>query len=217
MSYNQVNVNDQLTNIAQMVRRAPSITLQRAFVRAMRDFCGQTKWLKVPIQGSTVAGTRQYDLGSDPYVDIIGVRAIQGQQTISGKVQYWPLVTSDSTKWDPNMNPGMPVRFTYVSEAQIAVDPVPDKVYSITVSAIIQPKEAALLVPEAPLLQYSNEIEAGALAYLLDIPGQKWTNPMLAMKYGKIFQAGIANGKANVQRSFNEGSMRVRPRGFVTR
>ncbi len=215
MPYNTVNANDQVVNIAQIVQRAPTITLTRAFVRAYRDFCGQTRWLKVPIQGTTAEGTRQYDLGSDPYVDIIGVRGVQGQQTTSGRVQYWGLTPSDSSKWDPNMNPGAPMRFTYVSEAQIAVDPLPDKAYEITVSAIIQPKEAAIVIPEAPLLQYSNEIEAGALAYLLNIPGQKWSNPLLAAQYMKEFRSGVANAKANVQRSFNEGSMRVRPRGFV--
>ena len=212
---NMVDTFDQLVNIAQVCRKCPTITLRRAYVRALREWCQQTQWLRTAVSGSTVADTRQYSLGNDPYLDVIGILAMQGSQSQSQGIQYWPIVPSDSGQWDPNMNPGMPVRYQYVAEAQFAVDPLPDAVYGLLITLIVQPKEGATQIPAAPLLKYSNEIEAGALAYLLAVPGQPWSDPQGAVVQGKAFRSGISNGKAEAQRNFNVGSQRVRPRQFI--
>ncbi len=190
---NMVDTFDQLVNIAQVVRKCPTITLRRAYVRALREWCQQTQWLRINLAGSTTINTRQYALGNDPFLDIVGVYAMQGQQSQSQGIQYWPIVPSDSGQWDPNMVPGMPVRFQYVPEAQFALDPIPSQVYGLLLTLILQPKEGAQQIPESPLIKYSNEIEAGALAYLFDIPGQPWSNPMMGMKYARMFSAGIAS------------------------
>ena len=211
-----VNVFDQLANVAQIVRRAPNITLSRAYVRAYRDFCSQTMWLRINVPGATVAGVRQYNLGSDPLLEIIGVRAVQGSWTPAQTEQSWGLSAADPTQWDPNMRPGQPTRYAYIPHGQIAVDPVPKQVYQLLVSAVVQPKtETVAQIPSECLSKYSNEIEAGALAYLLTIPGQPWYNPQLAQVYKREFQSAVANAKSDVQRNFQMGSQRVRPRGFV--
>ena len=212
---NMVDTFDQLVNVAQVCRKCPTITLRRAYVRALREWCQQTQWLRTAVSGSTTADARQYSLGNDPYLDVIGVFAMQGSQSQSQGIQYWPIVPSDSGQWDPNMQPGMPVRFQYLPEAQFAVDPLPDAVYGLLITLIVQPKEGATQIPEAPLLKYSNEIEAGALSYLLAVPGQPWSNPGEAVAQGKAFRAGISNGKAEAQRNYNVGSQRVRPRQFL--
>ena len=213
---NTVNVVDQLANIAQIVRRCPSITLARAYVSAYRSFCSQTQWLTVNVPGATVAGTAQYDLGTDPFVEIVAVKAVQVSETIGGVEQKWGAAASDSSGWDANMPAGGPRRYTYVTQGQIVLNPTPDKVYGLLVSAIVQPKtETVQQIPSAPLAKYSNEIEAGALAYLLTIPGQPWSNPAMAAGYDRVFRAGVANAKADVQRQHNTGSQRVRPRAFV--
>ncbi len=212
---NMVDTFDQLVNIAQIVRKCPTITLRRAYVRALREWCQQTQWLRTNIAGATTVNTRQYALGNDPDFDICGIFAMQGQQSQSQGIQYWSIIPSDSGQWDPNMVPGMPVRFQYVAEAQFAVDPLPAQVYGLLMTLILEPKEGAQKIPASPLIKYSNEVEAGALAYLFDIPGQPWTNPMQAMKYARIFSAGISNGKAEAQRNYNVGSQRARPRQFI--
>jgi len=212
---NTVNANDQLVNIAQICRKAPTATLRRAFVRALREWCQQTQWLLITLQGATVANQQQYTLGDDPQLDIIGIKAIQATMTGSTGIQTWPLVTSDSTTWDPNMPPGLPTKYCYIPEAQFALQPIPNAVYGLTLTAILQPKEDAVNIPQAPLLKYSNEIEAGALAYLLAVPGQPWSNPTESARREREFRAGISNGKADAQRAFNVGPMRARPRQFL--
>ena len=211
---NMVNVNDQLANIAQIVRRAPSIVLARAYVRAYRDFCNQTRWVHVNISGATTSGEAQYDLGTDTYTQIIGIAAVQGTDSTG---QKWNLMPGLAESWDPNRGTDRPMNFAYVPDAQVALYPTPNAVYSLLVSAIVQPKtETVTQVPSAPLSKYSNEIEAGALEYLLMIPNEPWSNPAGAMVWGQKFRAGVANAKADVQRGHQQGSMRVQGRAFIT-
>jgi hypothetical protein len=210
---NMVDVNDQLANIAQIVRRAPSIVLARAFVRAYRDFCNQTRWLKVNVAGSTVSGDTQYDLGTDTYTQIIGFAAVQATDS---QGQKWNLQGSVSSMWDPNRGNDRPMAYAYVPDGQLALYPTPNAVYTLLVSAIVQPKsETVSQIPAECLSKYSNEIEAGALAYLLMIPNEPWTNPQLAQVWGAQFRSGIANAKADVQRQHQTGSQRVMGRAFL--
>lgn len=213
---NMVNVNDQLASVAQIARRCPTPTLQRAYMRAMREWCQQSQWLRTNIPGITTPGIRQYAIGAATGLDVVGVAAIQGQAINgNGQPQEWSMTTSDSSRWDPNMVQGQPVRFQYVPEMQFALDPVPKLAYNLLISIIIVPTETAIQIPSTPLVKYSGDIEAGALGYLLAIPGQPWSSPVEAAKYMMQFQNGIANGKAEQQRSYNVGSRRAVPRQFI--
>lgn len=215
---NMVSVNDYLANVAQVARRCPTTTLRHAYMRAYREWCQCTQWLRTNIAGATVADQAQYALGNDPDLDIIGVFAIQATFTpAGGNPQTWGLAPTDSNTWSPNVPAGpQPVQYQYVPEAQFAVWPAPSTAIDLVVTAILTPKESAVNVPQAPLQKYSNDFEAGALEYLLMLSGMPWSNPQLAVMHGKVFRAGISNGKAEVQRGYNVGPGRARPRQFVT-
>ena len=75
--------------------------------------------------GGRVKDPQDLDFTDPSNLDVVGIFAMQGSQSQSQGIQYWPIVPSNSGMWDPNMNPGMPVRYQYVGEAQFAVDPLP--------------------------------------------------------------------------------------------
>ena len=211
-----VDVFDQLANVAQVARKCPTPTLRRAYVTALRDWCAQTQWLRVSITGATVEGTQLYSLGSDPLLEIVGVFAMSASYTPpGGNIQKWPVASGDPTNWDPNMPNGRPTRYAYIPEGQISLYNTPDGVYNILTSAIVQPKEGVTQIPAEPLKKYSTYLEAGALAYLLSLKGTPWHDPREAATQEAKFKSGISNGKAEVQRSFNTGAQRVRPRAFM--
>jgi hypothetical protein len=211
---NYVDVYDYLANVALVARKCPSTVLRRAYVSAMRQWCNETKWLRTTVTGSTASGTQLYSLGDDTYLQIIGVHAVSLTDSGSNIIGLNP---SDSAFWNPNLANGTPRWYGYVPEAQIALHPTPDAVYAMTVSLIVQPKsDETTQVPEALLAKYSTVFEAGALGYLLSLPGQPWTNPNEAAMQMRTFRSGISNGKAEVQRAYNQGSQRARPRAFVT-
>jgi len=212
-----VNVFDQLASVALVARKAPSTVLRRAYVKAYRDWCAETRWLRVNIPGQTVDGTQVYDLGTDPYLEIISVRAMScGTQPVGVTPQRTiPLKVQDSTLWDPDAPHNCPTRYAYVPEGQVALWPIPDDIYNVLVTVCVQPKEGVAQVPAEPLKKYSSGIEAGALMHLLRIPGQPWSDARMAEKYEAVWNSAVSNGKAEVQRAYNEGSMRARPRPFV--
>ena len=210
---NYVDVYDHLANVALVARKCPSTVLRRAYVSAMRQWCAETQWLRTTVAGNTVSGTQLYSLGDDTYLQIIGVRAASLTQTGGDVIGLSP---SDSSTWNPNHQNDTPRWYAYTPEAQIALFPTPDAVYAMTFSVIVQPKsDDVSQVPADPLKKYSTTFEAGALAYLLALPGQPWTDPVGAATNARMFRSGISNGKAEVQRSFNTGSQRARPRPFV--
>ena len=128
-----------------------------------------------------------------------------------------PILPGDSGAWNPNDPSGRPNRYAYIPEGKFALHRVPDKVYSLTATVVIQPKDEVAQIPSEPLKKYSTGFEAGALMHLLRIPGQPWTDQALASKvYEPIWNSSISNGKAEAQRNYNSGSQRVKPRAFVT-
>ncbi len=214
-----VDVNGYLANVAQIARKCPTTTLRHAYMRAFREWCQQTQWLRTNVPGTTVTDQRQYQLGDDPDLDIMGIFAMQGSLppqsgTTATTTQYWPILPSDSQFWNQNLSPSQPLRYQYIPEAQFALDPIPQQEYGLQVTVILAPNEAAVNVPLAPLVKYSNDIEAGALEYLLMLPGMPWTDKPLSVVMGRTFRSGISNGKAEAQRTFNVGVTRARPRPF---
>jgi hypothetical protein len=210
-----VNVFDQLAPIALIARRCPSMTLRRAYVKSMRDWCAETRWLRVNIAGATVADQQTYSLGSDVYTEIIAIAAMSGTDNSGMVPQQFPITPADSTTWNPNVDTMRPRFYAYIPEGQFALYQIPDKVYSLTVTAVIQPKDEVAQIPSEPLKKYSTGIEAGALMHLLRIPGQPWTDLAASQKYENIWNTAVSNGKAEVQRNFNSGAMRIKPRAFV--
>ncbi len=209
-----VNVFDQLQDVAQVVRRCPNPTLVAAYVRAARKFCTETRWLRREVVGVTVAGTRQYSLGSDDDLDIVGIRAMTGASSTPN--QSWPLTPADPTGWNSNAQPGMPRQYCYVPEGQFAVHVPPDAAYTLTVTVEVAPKKGTTVLPEELLVKWDRGIADGATEYLLNLPQQPWSNPALAaQKYGRQMQAAINNARGEVQRAFNTGTSMARiPRRF---
>lgn len=208
-----VDVFDQLQNVAQIARNCPTPTLRNAYVTAMRDWCSQTRWLRATIPGITAVGESLYDLGSDPFIEMLALVAVSGAS--DSPAAKWVLRSSNTGGWDANVGQSTPRQYAYVPEGQLALFPTPDAVYSITSTVVVQPKSGVVKIPAAPLVKYSSAFEAGALQYLLSMKDSTWFNPAESARQGRIYQSGISNGKAEVQRNYNSGSQRIAPHRFI--
>lgn len=209
-----VAVLDVIADVAQIVRRAPNTTLIGAYVRAARKFCRESRWFRSTLIGQTVADTQLYSLGTDPALEVLGLRAVSAAG-LSGNVQSWPLNVQDPTSWNPNVQTRRPQAYAYVPEGQIALYPTPDQAYSLTMTLVLQPRSGATEVPEELLVKWDQALQDGALAYLFGIPGQPWSDPVRAQLHQRAFQAAINNAKADEQRAYNQGSVAARRRAFL--
>lgn len=209
-----MNVTQALPKIAQIARGCPTPTLIKAYVDAARDFCGQTRWLQDPLASfTTTANEPDYTLTpSDDQTEIVGVKLIW---VTDQNDNQWRIDPSLQAEWNLNAGPNPPQTYAYVPESQIALYYTPDGVYNLAVTAQVQPIGTATTVPDELDRKWGRVIQAGTLAYLLDVPGQRWSNAAGAAQYQREFQAGINNAKADAQRGYNIGSVRAKRRMFV--
>lgn len=208
----QVQVMDVIADVAQIARQAPNATLIGAYIRAARKFCRESRWYRASLSGATEAGTRTYSLGSDTYLEVLGMRAASAAAATGDP---WPLGVSNTSTWGTSTQQGKPRRYAYIPEAQFALDPIPDGIYTLNLTLVLQPKKGAASVPEELLTKWDQALQDGALSYLLDIPGMPWTDQMQAERRRRAFQAAISNARADEQREFNAGSQFIRRRPFL--
>jgi hypothetical protein len=202
-----------LQNVAQVVRRAPEPTLVHAYLRAARKFCLESRWLRRELAVTTIAGDSLYDLvqsgQDDPLLEIINVRVITITNLAGERQRIDP---SDPVTWNPAVDDGQPQTWAYVPESQVALYPTPEAVYTLTVTAQCQPLRDAEELPDDLLRKWDRALDDGALAYLLGLGGQAWTNPAGARQHAIAFQAAINNARADEQRGYNTGTVMARIR-----
>lgn len=210
----QVAIIDLIADIAQIARNAPNPTIIRAYNRAAREFCRQSRWLRSTLPGETTADTSLYSLGTDPDLEVIGVRAVSiARQT--GNTKPRALRVSASTGWPAGERSAEPQRYAYVPEGQLALNPTPDRVYDLLVTLVIMPTLASNSIPAELLPRWDQTLQAGALSYLYEVPGQPWSNPEMAMIKSRVFQAGIGNAKAAEQKEYQSGTNIARKPPFI--
>ena len=99
----------------------------------------------------------------------------------------------------------------------ISVHPAPDTaaVGAFTIVAAHAPTRAAARVADVLYDDYAEDVAAGAIARLLTMPAQPFTNPVLAAPYAKQFRSAV-NAAATVARvGMGAASPRVSPRPFA--
>lgn len=176
--------------------------------------------------GGTLAGqaysvarnryTTLYSLGSDPYNEICGISAIDITDA-NNKVDG--LTERKSSEFDLNDVAGIPEFYQYVPEGQFVVHTKPDAVYRLSVGLILQPKKGSNSVDDTLLVNWDKTMEAGALAYLLQLD-QPWKNGVQAEKNRLLFNADINRATMSAQSGYNAGAQatnRVGARSARTR
>ena len=219
-----MDIVDLLQDVQQVVRRCPLPTLTQAYLRSARQFCTQTRWLRRSVLAETVESELELPLlleSADADLEIIAVRRIIISTLQTGREQSWTITPSDSTTWRPQDPPGRPRTYDYVPEAAVAFHPLPDAAYGVDALVQVTPKRMATTLPEDLLTKWEYALADGATEYLLNIPGQAWSNPALAKaKYGTEFRAAINNARADEQRAYNTGTVfsRIPPKfGYYRR
>lgn len=201
MSY--TNVKDLLVRVMERVQGCPTPTAINAYVDAAREFCNKTRFLTRTINSATAIGSAQYVLGNDPYIEVIGVRAI----SIDRATNDWrPLTERAQTLFNRNDTGDTPEFYAYVPEAQIVLHPTPNAVLPVEITAVVQPKLTATQIDDALLPNWESAISDGALANLYKLIGQPWSSPGLAKEYSNDFQSAIFSAAASVVNGHNPGS-----------
>jgi hypothetical protein len=73
-----------------------------------------------------------------------------------------------------------------------------------------KPQRGSLAIPDWLYEDWWEVIKAGALARLMVIPGQSWTNPGLASTFRREFDTGCREAKIEANKNRTSASLRVR-------
>jgi hypothetical protein len=202
-------------DVAVMVKDAPTQIINLAYMRACRDFCKRSMWLKRNIATATLTvGQPLYNFGSDATLEVIGIAAVSIQQQNTTWIDIRPMTQGFS---DPNQANDIPLWYSYIPENMIRYYPTPNLAYGSKVELICQTSLNAVAVPNDLINKFNIYIEEGCLSYLYQIPKQPWTNPELAAAKWAMFMEGIGMAKSWRDKGDQMASVRATPRTFIPR
>lgn len=208
------DVLDLIRRVQQRVPKAPELVVRDAYVSAVRDWAGQTRWIRNRLSATLVAAQADYSLGSDPFLEIIDVPVAQLVVTSNGRQTTVPMKPSDPHSFDANTPSTKPWTYAYIPEGDISFYPVPDQAYDVVLELAVQPTRTTTQIPDQAVSKHWKAFEAGALAHLL-LLNEPWKDPVMAAREEAVFKASINNAKADVARGFQSGTVMARRRAWI--
>jgi hypothetical protein len=116
------------------------------------------------------------------FVDKRRVDPVPPQQLSRYFPNDWPLADA-----------GYPRGWYQDGATTVRVVPKTDATYAFSALIALRPSDAATVIDDFLFQDWATEIVNGALASLLAIPRQPWTDPKEASRYEKMATAGINN------------------------
>lgn len=196
----QIQVFDLLAPIAQVCRGCNTTTMTEAVIHAARELCRRSGVYASTLIGATTIDVALYNLGSDVYAEVCDVRAASVTVTAGSDVRA--LERRSSALWGATDANDVPEFFAYVAEGQLAVHPAPDAVYGLTIALVLQPKRGANSIEESLAVKWEGAFRAGALAYLLRIPGMPWSSANEAQRCASEFERWVNRATASAERAY---------------
>lgn len=197
------------SRIKPFVATCPEPTIDQALLDASIRFCEDSKVIhEVGEAFTTVATVGAYEVESPTDQRVTSIR-----QVWCDGIPIAPLMGDTSPA--ALTTTGTPTNYygTRVgSEFLLQLYPIPDKACSITVDAAFCPTRSATQVEDDLFDLWAEAIINGALARIMSIPDQPYSNPERASGAAMSFNGLSARAKREAAFNRVEGSTTVRPR-----
>lgn len=204
-----------LSDFNQLVRifvpGAPDNAIEFAVRESARRFCSLSWFLRRSINVTLVDGTDTYTLTpADDEEEVIGVHAVD--------LNEQPL---DSTR--PELAPeesGTPKCFYFEPTDQLTLYPTPDDGVAgelLQVRIAVQPTLDATTIADELVREYRQCIAEGAVAWLMNVPKQPWSDPNMAMTLGRQVMAKTMRAKEAALRHHQPWGVYARRPVFAVR
>lgn len=184
----------------------------QAILDAAIVFCEDAQVVREELDGFvTVAGEKSYELYAPAQQQIARVLDV----LVDGR--SIPGIAAEDVDLLVGAE-GSPVSF-YTSrngsELLLNLFPTPDKAYQVQVRAALRPARNATQLEDDLFNLWSDAVLAGAMARVMAVPGQPFSDPAAAVGYGMA--AARAANKARVEGNFGRvrANMRVRSHPFA--
>jgi hypothetical protein len=200
----------------------PDPMLDQAILYSAGEFCRNTLAVQEINTQHVVAGQQDYCVDT-PTASIlsavIGVWHADKKLQPVGTDEVTPgmAMRDDLTGYAPSS--GTPTHFyqKVPADQYVSLWPVPDVAMEngLAVRAAYEPSATATSLDDVLYVAYGNDVAFGAIAYLMMLPGQAFSNPLLGREFDKRFSASIERATLTSKFGRMRRSARVRIRAFA--
>lgn len=196
---------------------APEPLLERAVRDACISFCEETSLIQEITVINVVAGRAEYEIDTPSMSKLAKVlRVFYRGEVITPSPTEMVTVGGAFVGTDAQSAPKTYFQKTPTA-AEITLYPTPDESVfgGIVVRAAYAPTRTATQVDETLFQDWAEAIGKGAAAMIMDMPGQPYSNPGMAMSLSAAFQAAVSSASIQARRGMVVTASRVQPRPFV--
>ena len=208
--------------VAPYVYGAPEPLIRQMLIDAAIEYCGATHAIQTVTVQSVVAGEPRYDLESPAQQKLSTILGVfyRDRPLLAvpiDNVHHGAAVRAgEDTVVEGRV--GTPEGFYQVTPGEDAIylwpRPDTDDPDALAVRAAFEPARNATSLADR-LYDSVYDIAAGAIARLLSMPGQAFTNAAGAERSWRQFQSALASGRMSSTRGDSRAALRVTPRPFA--
>lgn len=203
-----------LPEVAPLVPGCPNPVAVNAIRNAAIEFCTETLvWQEA--QEAFSATSTDFPMTLDAPS---GTRAVQVVSMTVGGVPVDPVTEDDLDRtmpsWRTQSGDGVQ-GFYQPDDATVSVYPLPANSLSFQLRVAYSPTRAASSMSADIAQRHMEAIAAGALARLMDMPAQPWSNPDQALVMRGRFNNAIHNARIAVNKSRTRAPLQVQMRRFA--
>ena len=207
-----VAFTDFFPDILPFVVGCPDPTAINAIRNTCINFCSQTNvWQETQDAESVTANSLPYDLTGPSQSMVIQIMSCKVDGILLDPVTL-DYLDSRFPNWEDTT--GSPHFYFKPNTAQLSLYPLPERASVLRLRVSYAPTRDSLLIDSAIRDNNTPVIASGALAALLMIPGQSWSDPKLALYHAAIYAAGVTETLNDTQKSFSRARNRVRSHPF---
>lgn len=201
--------DDLLPDIQVEIPEIPSFVAQRSLIRAMREFCEETRAWRISFNASTLADDPLLPLISyfpdfTELVDVITIKNVDGGEPVEPRTYAW----FDKNLSDWRSDSAIDANY-YVLEDNNTIRLVPYPTETIVnkyyVRAAIKPLLTTTTLDDRMVNKYSETLIHGALAKLYAIPRKPWTDLQLASIHDAQFRVKFGQARTEAAEEFQTG------------
>jgi len=207
--------------ILQYCHGAPTILVRNTVKGVIIEFCKRTLCLKAnPASFYIDADVHTYSLkyDSDRYMTLDIEDFRKGETNNGQELEPTTSKKLDSTQPNWRVTTGTPKAYLLTDDVNtVRVYPIPsaDSDDEYFVKAIVCPKKDQTEVPQFLYEKWEDDIQSGALAKLLAMPGASWFNRDLARQFNQDYRRGIKNARKTTLTGIGQIPGQITPRNYI--
>lgn len=203
-------IDNLYSDIRRIAKNCPELTLDFYLKETVRDFCQKTWYYQKTIDLPLGVEESYYPLELDSEDQIIAVKNVTFNDT--------PIHPGRPEDINSTSSGNYPWCWFFEPRSTLVLRPFPSEVKATDkclVRVVLQPVDGSENVPEVIFRQYRETIAAGALASILMVPGEVWSNSNLAMVHMNRYNQGVNKAKSDRMFGHVPSNSRIRARSFM--